>query len=63
MEVLYGIFRGSLNLNANTTAKVLYKRIIEKKIKTQYEIFEAISENNQEVIAFKKYIIEFLNSN
>ena len=52
------------NLNPNTTAKVLYKRVIEKHIKTQYEIFEFISsKKEEEVEAFQNQLRFFLNSN
>ena len=51
------------NLNQNTTAKILYKRVIEKGIKTQHEIFEFVSnQKEKEVEAFKNQLIEFLNS-
>jgi ABC-type dipeptide/oligopeptide/nickel transport system ATPase component len=51
------------NLNQNPTAKILYKRVIEKGIKTQHGIFEFVSnQKEKEVEAFKNQLIEFLNS-
>jgi energy-coupling factor transporter ATP-binding protein EcfA2 len=52
-----------LNLNSNTTAKVLYKRLIENQIKIQHEIFEFISgKKSEEVEEFKSELLSFLNS-
>jgi len=51
------------NINSNTTPKILYKRLIEKDIKTQYDIFEFISnQKEEEVKDFKQQLLTFLQN-
>lgn len=52
----------SYNLTTQTSAKILYKRIIDKNIKTQNEIFQFLSDKKlDEVEIFKQELLTFLN--
>lgn len=51
----------SNNLTPETSPKILYKRIVEKDIKTQYEIFEFITnKNSDKVNPFRETLCTFL---
>jgi len=50
------------NLQGEATHKKIYKMLIRKKIKSQYEIFEFLSDKKlEEVETFKKMLLTFLN--
>ena len=49
------------NLTTQTSAKILYKRIVDKSIKTQYEIFQFITNKNLDnVNSFRDTLCDFL---